>query len=409
MMADAQIRYDILSSNDATQAAWDLRSELQLSNHWTDLMLEEHASAFTVARIAKTELLRSIQTSLEEVIKNGGTYEQWHANILPELKKQGWWGIVTNTEITGSDQPVIVNERRLENIYRTNVKMSMAAGRWRRIQAQKQELPFLRYLSDHYRKHPRQDHKSWHGLILHVDDPAWQWLFPPNGWGCQCKVQQITQSMMDRKGWKLGTSPKPAMREFIRQGTGELLQIPAGIDPGFGYNPGIAHLRALAEKTTVTIEESLAVGQKKIAAELLDEFIASPALDQFIVLPQGIIPLQILPEKIAQDIAAPSPLLVINSGIAAKQSRNHPDLSSADYRSAIDLLLHHSVRLKQKDGALVIFGERPHLQPGKLWKAVVQKGGSERHPVLLSFQRTDQRELRRKLSEEGIEILQDSR
>ena len=36
-------------------------------------------------------------------------------------------------------------------------------------------------------------------------------------------------------------------REYVNPRTGEVTQVPVGIDPGFAYNPGIARQQALQE------------------------------------------------------------------------------------------------------------------------------------------------------------------
>jgi uncharacterized protein with gpF-like domain len=55
---------------------------------------EEHARAFTVAKVANLDLLETIRASLDDVARNGGTFEQWQKDLVPELEKAGWWGRV---------------------------------------------------------------------------------------------------------------------------------------------------------------------------------------------------------------------------------------------------------------------------------------------------------------------------
>lgn len=121
-MADT-LGYSIFLKPDDVVRAWDARGALQPTVSWREMRNEEHAAAFTVAKVAKLDLLRLIQTSLDEVIRSGGTLQEWQARILPELQRQGWWGAVRDAELTGTDQTVIVNERRLRTIYDTNVRM----------------------------------------------------------------------------------------------------------------------------------------------------------------------------------------------------------------------------------------------------------------------------------------------
>lgn len=180
---------------------WQERDVLRPTVNWSEMMHEEHAAAFTVAKIAQLDLLSQVRESLGRVLSEGGTFEQWKAAILPNLQRAGWWGVVQNRDLTGTDAAIVVNDRRLRTIYRTNLRMSISAGRWRKYQREKSLFPYLRYLSDHYRKHPRLNHKALHGVILPVDHPAWQWMFPPNGWGCNCRVEQVSEERMRRNRW----------------------------------------------------------------------------------------------------------------------------------------------------------------------------------------------------------------
>jgi hypothetical protein len=127
-----------------TPCAPGKRGALQPTVRWSEMMHEQHAVAFTVAKVAKLDLLRQIQTSLDSVIREGGTLEEWKKGLIPQLQRAGWWGAVNDKALTGTDSTVIVNERRLRTIYDTNVRMSLASGNWARIQSQKDVLPYLR-------------------------------------------------------------------------------------------------------------------------------------------------------------------------------------------------------------------------------------------------------------------------
>lgn len=358
-----------------TVKVWEERQALHPTVNWREMMHEEHASAFTVAKIAKLDLLSAIRESLDSVIRDGGTFEQWKANILPELQRQGWWGLVQDKALTGTEDAIVINDNRLRTIYRTNVRMSMAGGLWRKIQREKDRAPYLRYLSNHYRKHPREDHQSWHGLILPVDDPAWQWMFPPNGWGCKCHVQQVTEDLLKARGWKIGTAPT---RD----------QMSPQIAEGFDYNPGTAHLRVLAERSITSIERALALDNDGAAETMLREVIADPSLDQFLAMPEGAFPVAILSAERQQQISAPSRVIVLPSSVYRKQlgempdiSRGHPELGPDDYRNLPDIVAHALVIAQDGDSKLIYFSD----VVGRIWKAVVRYDVDRTHPAVVSF------------------------
>lgn len=392
-MTAPTLRETIYLPPDDIIRAWEARGTLMTTTAWSEMMHGEHAGGFTVAKVAKLELLGIIRASLDEVIRNGGTLEQWQADLIPNLQKHGWWGVVTDPEITGTSEPVIINKRRLQTIYRTNVRMSFAAGEWRKIQSKKHLLPYLRYKSDHYRKHPRLNHQSWHGLILPVDDPTWQWLYPPNGWGCNCLVQQLSETNIKMNGWTVGTAPNPPLGAFVTA-TGETVMVPEGISPGFSYNPGTAHLQVIAEKAGSTIAAALQKGLITPARETLRAIIDDPAFEQFLALPDGLFPVGILDEAQAATIGAREQMIMFKPYVKFKQDVSHPDLDISDYRLLPDLIANAEHVIVQNDITIVYITDR-NEGTAKIWKAVIRNDKRDKYPLLMSYQRSGLGELRR--------------
>lgn len=143
--------------------AFRQRDELAVSYGWRDLEPEEHARAFTVAKVFKLDLLAELGGSLDTALKEGQTLQMWRDGLGAELQ-----GFRTS---------------RLQTIFRTNMRVSRAAGQWARIQGLKEARPFLRYSAILDRR-TRPTHARWHGIIRPVDDPIWQTIYPPNGFNC---------------------------------------------------------------------------------------------------------------------------------------------------------------------------------------------------------------------------------
>lgn len=232
--------------------------------HWDELWQEEHGRAFTVTKMLRGDLLEKVRASLDDVLANGGTFEQWKAKILPELQAAGWWGKVEDATLTGSDKPVWIGDRRLRTIYGTNLRMARAAGQWKRIQALKARAPYLMYVAIKDGR-TRPLHRIWGGvdnkrpIILPADHPIWNWLFPPNGWGCRCTVIQLSERDLRNMGLRVTTDAELGAMGWQRtedggiappenrwrRSDGTVERVPQGVDPGFAYNPGVAHMRAL--------------------------------------------------------------------------------------------------------------------------------------------------------------------
>jgi SPP1 gp7 family putative phage head morphogenesis protein len=249
----------------------------RITTDWEEAIHEEHVSAFTVAKVAKVDILRQIHVSLLDAMADGTPYRQWAEGLRPELQRLGWWGVIEDADLTGTSAPVLVGPRRLRTIYDTNLRMARATALWGRIQASKRLLPYLRYSAVLDRR-TRPAHRAWHGTILPVDHPFWATHFPPCGWNCRCTVVQMGDDDLARRNLKVTAAPPIDLVPFFRKSTGTTLQVPRGIDPGFGYNPGIARAQAIADKAAASLAESAGIAGAAPAAlaDILAELPVAP-------------------------------------------------------------------------------------------------------------------------------------
>jgi SPP1 gp7 family putative phage head morphogenesis protein len=218
---------------------------------WSEIWQDGHVRDFTVAKMAQRDLLELMRGSIHEAWAKGVPLDRWKAGIVPELQKAGWWGTIQNPALTGTDRPVTINPRRLENIYRTNFRTAAAAAEWKLFQAAKQYAPYLRYRTRGDER-VRLSHKLLNDIILPVDHPFWLTYLPPNDWGCRCRVVQLSQRDLDRRKLKVTTEAELAAimergraQLFWRRGARRPEVIPPFVGPGWGYNPGVSYLRAL--------------------------------------------------------------------------------------------------------------------------------------------------------------------
>lgn len=257
---------------------------------WSEMMHEEHAASFTVAKVAKLDLLADIQASLVKAQDEGMPFAQWQAEIEPTLVNAGWMGLVTDEKLTGTEKPVFIGPRRLRTIYDTNLRMSRAKGQWDRIQKVKAKRPFLRY-SAVMDSRTRPQHAAWHGTILPVDHPFWLTHFPPCGWHCRCTAQQLSQRDLDHRGWTVTPDAKvpdlTANVPFYRKGSSVPMFVPRGVDPGFAYNPGVSRTEAAAGKAAQSLIDAHAAGDGDAAAAVLDELLGDAVTTK---LPDSAVP-----------------------------------------------------------------------------------------------------------------------
>jgi uncharacterized protein with gpF-like domain len=176
---------------------------LKLSFNYDELMHEAHHKAFTVAKVTSLDLQKDIYESLLKAQKAGTPFEAWKKELVPTLLKYGWWGetTVTNPK-TGEAKDIYVGAKRLRNIYYTNMRVANSVGRYEQMMALDSAV-YWRYVSLWVGENRRQSHKAIHGMIRHRDDPFWRVNYPPNGWGCKCKVQAYTASQIANRGWNI--------------------------------------------------------------------------------------------------------------------------------------------------------------------------------------------------------------
>lgn len=215
---------------------------LAASFDWRDVFQEEHAHAFTVAKGMTRDVLETIRAAVDAAIKEGLTIDQFRERLQPLLEQQGWWGKrVMADPLTGELQTVqLGSPRRLRTIFDVNLRSAYAAGRWQRVEQTKSAFPYLRYVQIK-RPTERPEHALWHGTVLPVDHPWIDQHYPPCGWGCECRMMQVSERQLKRHGWTVGPVPPslPA-RKWRNPRTGETVVIEGGIDPGFGFNVGKA-------------------------------------------------------------------------------------------------------------------------------------------------------------------------
>ena len=206
---------------------------------WQDVWQAEHDHAFTIAKAMETDVLETIRAAVDEALAEGRTLAQFRAGLEPELRRLGWWGQQLSTDpVTGVTRLAqLGSPRRLQIIFDTNLRTAYAAGQWDRIQRTAARRPYLRYVAVQDDR-TRDDHRQWHGTVLRHDDPFWHTHYPPNGWRCRCTVQQLSEAELARLGLSVGEAPAVRTRAWRNPRTGETVQVPEGIDPGFAYHPG---------------------------------------------------------------------------------------------------------------------------------------------------------------------------
>lgn len=230
------------------------RGQLAQTFNWQDVWQEEHAHQFTVSRLANLDILEAMRDGILSSVKGDSSRQDWTKNAKELLIQAGWWGKKSLSDpATGEIVTTTFDPARLKLIFDTNTRMAYSAGLWQRIDRNKQTHPYIRYITRRDER-VREQHRSWDNLTLPVDHPFWKTHFPPNGWRCRCRAMSISQAEYDKGLSPLGealnkAAPKIEYRDWVNKRTGVVERVPMGIDPGFGYNPGMARGQNLLDVT----------------------------------------------------------------------------------------------------------------------------------------------------------------
>lgn len=211
------------------------------SARWTDIIGGAHARAFTVAGATKDGMLADFRTAIDQALSQGTTLEDFRKSFDDIVQRYGW-------DHTGT------RNFRTRVIFGTNLSTAYAAGRYAQMTDPdvRRVMPYWVYRHSDNSKCPRKDHQAWNGLVLRHDDPWWSTHYPPNGWGCQCYVEAITERQLRAMG-KNGPdqAPPDEMRQVqLVTSAGPIsIDTPKGVDPGWGYSVGEANQgRALSQQ-----------------------------------------------------------------------------------------------------------------------------------------------------------------
>ncbi len=147
--------------------------------------------------------------------------------------------------------------------------------------------PYIMYVVGPSKDH-RDQHLAWHGTVLPVDDPWWDTHTPINGYGCKCGLRSLTANQFeklkvsgipdpsapairDQQGRLTGRREQSSLqintqrppinnKEWTNKRSGEVLQVPEGITPGFDTNPS---------KTRLAATEAITKDKNKVFQQVL--------------------------------------------------------------------------------------------------------------------------------------------
>lgn len=246
----------------------------RVSGNWYTVWAEQHRHVFTIANLFKMDLLQdtrdlidaALAGSIPDPVRAGFkpapaasdsraiSFSTFKARFRELIAKRGW--TVEQGEVVDPATGEIISHslgsvNRLRTIYHTNVQTALNAGRYRDQTAAANDLPYWQYIAV-MDGNTTDKCRSLSGRVFRSDDPVWDYLYPPNHWGCRSRVRALTQSMVDRDSLDIESSDNRIITTQKLVGGKEEgyfvtvtvtgLQVDADTtyfpDPGWDYNPG---------------------------------------------------------------------------------------------------------------------------------------------------------------------------
>lgn len=249
-MADLQARLD-LPPDEAVQ--FFARKGEAIAWDYTEVWRDANVQGFTVAKATTLDVLRTFRGEVAKAVGEGQTFADFKRTLQPRLQDLGWWG---RQEVLDGDTGEVStvqlgSVRRLRTIFQTNVQTAYMAGRFKRYLADVQDRPYWRYVAVMDGR-TRPLHAALNGKVWRWDDPIWQVIWPPNGWGCRCRVVAMTAAEFEASGLPLENGADAVVQLQVPIGRdGETVAV-QGVryrdvdgkerifrpDPGWDYNPG---------------------------------------------------------------------------------------------------------------------------------------------------------------------------
>lgn len=377
-----KIKLEALPPEEAI--AFFRQKRYQIGFDWRDVWQQEHQAAFTVAKAMQLDILRDIRAGVDSALADGTTFADFRKSLKPLLVQKGWWGRADMEDpATGEVKNVqLGSTRRLKTIYDTNLRTAHSEGQLERIQASKQSFPYLQYDGNNS-EHARLQHAAWDGLVLPVDDPFWQSHMPIKAWGCKCRVIQMTGGMLTRRGLAVSESPQVPEYTYTNKRTGEVQQIPQGVDPAFNYPPG--GRRANLPKF---ITDKLDAVDVSLAAGVLNSLVSGEAFQRFFAKPEGLFPIAVLPDEHAAAIGAKTHTVRLSSETMKKQMEAHPELKLEEY-AFVQQAIERGLRIQDGEKTLVYLLELDG------YVTVVKATGSGNAVFMTSFRRLSSDQVKR--------------
>jgi SPP1 gp7 family putative phage head morphogenesis protein len=207
------------------------RKQLDIRWNWFDALGGEiHDRIFTVAKVARLDILQDIKDGLKDALATGSTERDFIANLEPILRAKGWWGRAIVVDSQGQAEAVQQGSPyRLKTLYQTNMQSAMMQGRHAAMLEAVDSHPWWQIVGvDDGRTRPA--HRAMHGRVYRYDDPLMVAIgAPPWGFNCRCRLRPLSDRGLVREGLEPSSSAGKLRTIEVEAGadkrTGEIIMV----------------------------------------------------------------------------------------------------------------------------------------------------------------------------------------
>ena len=232
---------------------------LPLPQNASETVAQAAAKARSIAGIYQQEIVGDVLNSLRLSAAEGTPFATWRKNMLAMLKERGLALDKAGDMVQQSTGEIVgtgLTRHRLQTIFQTQMTNARMASVWQKLQENKDARPYLQYSAINDER-TRPAHRALDDLVYPIDDPFWDYFYPPNGFRCRCHVIALAPRDVARSGLTVSHSQSEQFSEITitnRKGqnhTRTRITLPDGRsfapDKGFDHNVGKSHLAQLGQ------------------------------------------------------------------------------------------------------------------------------------------------------------------
>jgi len=263
---------------------------LPLPANASEAVAQAATKARSIAGIYQQEIVADLLNSLRQSAADGTPFATWRKNAMVMLRERGLALDKAGDMVQQSTGEVVgtgLTRHRLQTIFQTQMTNARMASLWQKLQENKDARPYLQYSAINDAR-TRPAHRALDNVVYPIDDPFWDYFYPPNGFRCRCHVIALAPRDVARAGLTVSHSSPEQFSEMVitnRKGqshTRTRITLADGRsftpDKGFDNNVGKNHLAQLGQ---LQMERAVDL-PSRLASMAVGEALKDPAFSQAI-------------------------------------------------------------------------------------------------------------------------------